>query len=385
MRRLMSRAAIPAVALLALLLGACGHSGVSVKVAAPLPPSTLIPYIASGEGTAPGGVTALNGRDGTMAWHAATGDSSGQWAPVVEDGVLYTEGGSFKPATQQIVNASLVALRLSDGHMLWQASMPEGDFGLAVDAPLLLVAAGASGLYALDASDGAVRWHRAVQLKGEVHAGGGIVVVTRTDYVAPNTYVASACLAAFRERDGAPLWCSPNWADAAVAVTPNAIVIDEGSSLVGALAPSTGKFLWEGGAQGSIVAVNHQHVLVSGVQQLAALDTATGHVAWQSTTPFTNWAGAAWSSPEAAVYGAYETEVVALRTGDGTELWRARYGDYMATQFVVEGGVLFVLLERQGSGSLVRLVAVAADSGAVYWQRDLPNNILFLAQPIPGS
>jgi outer membrane protein assembly factor BamB len=126
------------------------------------------------------------------------------------------------------------------------------------------------------------------------------------------------------------------------------------------------------------VAVNHQQVLVSGVQQLAALDIATGHMAWQSTTPFTYWAGAAWSSSAGALYRAYEMEVVALRTGDGTRLWRASYGDYMAMQFVVEGGVLFVLLDRQGSGSLVRLDAVAADSGAVYWQRDLPNNVLFL-------
>jgi outer membrane protein assembly factor BamB len=133
------------------------------------------------------------------------------------------------------------------------------------------------------------------------------------------------------------------------------------------------------------MAVNDQWVLVSGVQQLTSLDATTGQVVWQSTATINAWQSAAWSSPNGAVFGGEETEVVALRTGNGTELWRARYGDYMATQFVVEGGVLFVLLERQGSGQLVRLVAVAADNGAVYWQRDLPNNVLFLAQPIPAS
>ena len=164
MRRRMSGAAMSAVALLALLLGGCDQSGVSVKATAPLSPPTLILHVASGSGSAPGGVTALRGRGGTVAWHATTGDSSGQWAPFVEAGVLYTEGGSFKPATQRIVNASLVALRLTDGHVLWQTPIPVGDLGVAVDGPLLLVTAGGSGLYALDASDGAVPWHRAVQL-----------------------------------------------------------------------------------------------------------------------------------------------------------------------------------------------------------------------------
>jgi outer membrane protein assembly factor BamB len=363
---------------LALLLGACDASGVSVTAAAPLLPSMVIPYVAGGSGSTPGGVTALRGRDGTIVWHAATGDPSSHWAPIVRDGVLYTEGDSAQPFTGEIVNATLSALRLTDGHVLWQTPMPVGDFGLAVDGPLLLVAAGASGLYALDGSDGAIRWHRAVPLTGEVHAGSGIVVVTRTDYLAPNTYVASTCLAAFRERDGAPLWCSPKWPDSAVAVTPAAVIINEGAA-VGALSLSSGELLWDGYAQSSIVAVSDQQVLVSSLQQVTAVDVATGHLVWQSPTPFTYWAGGAWASSAGAVYGADQTEVVALRTGDGTRLWRARYGDYMAMQFVVEGGVLFVLLERQGNGPLVRLVAVAADTGAVYWQRDLPNNVLFLA------
>jgi outer membrane protein assembly factor BamB len=364
---------------LTLLLGACDTSRVSVTAAAPLLPSMVIPYVAGGNGSTPGGVTALRGRDGTIVWHAATGDPSSHWAPIVRDGVLYTEGGSAQPFTGASVNATLIALRLTDGHVLWQTPMPVGDFGLAVDGTLLLVAAGASGLYALDGSDGAVRWHRAVPLTGEVHAGGGIVVVTRTDYVAPNTFVQSACLAAFRERDGAPLWCSLKWPNAAVAATPTVVIINEGGQLVGALALSTGQFLWEGDAQGSIVAVNDQQVLVSSLQQLAALDAATGHVVWQSTTSVADWVGASWSAAETAVYIADQDEVVALRTGDGRQLWRASYGDYMAMQFVVEGGVLFVLLERQESGPLVRLVAVAADTGTVYWQRDLPDNVLFLA------
>ncbi len=381
MRGCLSRMTLPLLILLALLLGACDQSGLSIKTSAPLPPSIIIPYIASSSGTTPGGVTALHGRDGTIAWHTASGVPSSQWIPTAVNGVLYVEGGTSQPVVGGIVNASVIALRLTDGRVLWQTPMPVGDFGPAVDGSLLLVAAGASGLYALDASDGAILWHRAVQLKGSVYASGGIAVVTRTDYVAPGTYVESACLAAFRERDGVPLWCSPKWPDAAVAITPTTVIINEGGQLVGALASSTGQFLWEGDAQGSIVAVHDQQVLVSTLQQIAALDVTTGHVVWQSTTSVADWAGAAWSTTGAAVYVADQTEVVALGTGDGTQLWRASYGDYTPDQFVMEAGVLFVLLDPPPeSNTPPRLVGVAPDSGAVYWRRDLPDNASFLAE-----
>jgi outer membrane protein assembly factor BamB len=379
MRGYMSRAAMPVLVLVALVLGACDSSGLSIKAAAPLLPSMVIPYVAGSSGSTPGGVTALLGRDGTIAWHAPTGDPSSHWAPIVMGGVLYTEGGSAQPFTGEIVNASIIAVRLTDGRVLWRTLMTVGDFGLATDGSLLLVAAGKSGLYALDASDGAILWHQAVPNDGEVVAGAGTLVVTRTDFVAPNTYVQSACLAAFRERDGAPLWCTPYYSGAAVGVTPTAVITSDGSHLVQALASSTGQFLWEGAVQGSVLAVNDQRVLVCGVQRLTALDAATGHLVWQSSSTFDASPSAAWSEPSGAVYGAYQDEVVALRAGDGTELWRASYGDYMAIQLVVEGGVLFVLLASQVSSPQVRLVAVTADSGVDYWQRDLPDNVLFLA------
>ena len=81
------------------------------------------------------------------------------------------------------------------------------------------------------------------------------------------------------------------------------------------------------------------------------------------------------------MYVADQTEVVALGTGDGTQLWRASYGDYTPDQFVMEAGVLFVLLAPPPeSNTPPRLVAVATDTGAVYWRRDLPDNASFLAE-----
>src|SRR6185312_7706518 len=123
------------VVLVSLLLSGCGATSI-FNAAAPLASHITIPYSVGGSGTTTAGLTALNGRDGNDAWHAATGEPSTNFQPIMVNGIIYTEGGSTQPSSR-----TLVAVRASDGHTLWKAPMPNPDFTIASDGVVVLAQA----------------------------------------------------------------------------------------------------------------------------------------------------------------------------------------------------------------------------------------------------
>ena len=287
-------------------------------------------------------------------------------SPLVVGDVVYTEGGMLQPPS-----GTVVAIHRSDGHILWQTPMPTRDFFIAADDSTVLVAVGADGLYALDASDGSIRWHLEGMVKYPIRVGHGIVVATWTDPQSQYAHVEVN-----RESDGAPLW-KLSYAPT-VFVGENAVV----TSLAGdtqALSLQTGEQLWHSELLGDVVAVTAQAVIVAASQSVTALDPASGRVVWEKPESFDLIGHVASSS--AAIFGTSLGLLRALRISDGDELWHRTFQGYTVVQIAPEDGVLFVLLAGGPESSTpARIAALDGGTGAVYWERDVVNgSILFLA------
>ncbi len=355
----------PALLVFALLLSGCSQSSVFTS-AAPLPAGVTIPYSVGSDASSAGVVIGFLGRDGSTAWQAKTGEQSTQFPPLIVGDVVYTEGGMPQPPS-----GTVVAIRLSDGHILWQTPMPTRDFFIAADDSIVLVAAGSDGLYALDAGDGSIRWHLEGMAKYPIHVGHGIVVATWTDPQSQGAHVEVN-----RESDGAPLWKLSY--DPTVFVSENAVV----TSLAGdtqALSLQTGEQLWHSELLGDVVAVTARAVIVAAPQSVTALDPASGHVVWEKPESFDVIGRVASSS--AAIFGTSLGVLRALRISDGGELWHRTFEGYTVLQIAPEDGVLFVLLAGGPESSTpARIAAVDGATGAVYWERDVVNGaILYLA------
>lgn len=369
------------------LLAGCGQASSVLNAPAPVPADAVIPYV---DGS---GAIGLSARDGSMRWQSATGRLSLNWPPVVANGTLYSLG-----TVPHQSGAGVVALSITDGTVRWHTALPvsnasltvDSNANLTVDGDMVLVTDATSGLYALDAAGGAIRWHVAGHFDGQALASHGVIVVTRTDAVLPHTYVETTCLAAFRARDGAPLWCIPNYSSA-LGINQSAVYVQDGMNNVGALSPATGHFLWEATAEGALVAINDQMMLVSDLQEVTALDARTGHMLWHAALDFPGKPSGdprsvLWTQPgAAAVVGVYQSEVLARRSSDGAELWHAIFSGYTPDQLTVEDGVVFAYLAPPPeSSTLERLAALDARTGAVYWERDLPD-FMYLAEVLPAS
>lgn len=281
--------------------------------------------------------------------------------------------------------ASVVAIRLSDGRVLWHTPLPASGISLAVNGTTVLAADETSGLYALDTTSGAIRWHVPLHTSGQLLASAGVVVLTRTDAVLPNTYVETTCLAAFRVRDGAPLWCIPNFTGAD-GISQFAIYVKDGQNNYAALSIPTGRFLWEVIAPGTLAAISDQMLLLSDLQTVTAADARTGRVLWQASLNFEGApsgypTSAAWATPDTAVaVGSYQYEVLALSSGDGSALWHVMFSGFTPGQLVVESGIVVVtLLPPPESSTPERLAACDARTGKVYWERDVSDSFMFLA------
>lgn len=355
------------VVLISPLLGGCGETSV-FNAPAPLASHVTIPYSVGGSGATTAGLTALNGRDGNDAWHAATGDPSTNFQPIMVNGIIYTEGGSAQPSSR-----TLVAVRASDGQMLWKAPMPNPNFTIASDGLIVLVQAKADGLFALDAATGALRWRLDQPATDPVYVKDGLAVATITDAQGQGAH-----LAVYQEADGKPLW-QLIYADLA-GINHNA-VYTSGSGEVLAYAAHTGKELWHSEIAGNLVSVNDQSVLVSDSRHVASLDPATGRTLWDVPVEFDGWSGIV--QTETAVYGAHNDSVIALSFINGTPTTlSSEFSNYTVTQITEEQGVVFAMLAGGPESSKpARVAALDATTGRVYWQRDI-QEILFLVNNV---
>jgi outer membrane protein assembly factor BamB len=355
----------PLVVLVSLLLSSCGETSI-FNAAAPLASHVTIPYSIGGSGTTTAGLTALNGRDGNDAWHAATGEPSTNFQPLMVNGIVYTESGTAQAS-------SLVAVRASDGHTLWKAPMPNPNFTIASDGVVVLAQAKANGLFALDAATGALRWRLDQPATDPVYVKDGIAAATITDAQGQGAH-----LAVYQEEDGAPLW-QLTYAPPA-GINHSTVYTSESNETL-AYAARTGKELWHSEIAGDLVGVNDQSVLISGSQHVASLDAATGLTLWDVPVEFDGWIGIV--QTPTVVYGAHNDSVIALSFTNGTPTTlSSEFSNYTVTQITEVQGVVFAMLAGGPESSKpARVAALDATTGRVYWQRDV-QEILFLVNSV---
>ena len=340
------------------LLSGCGLTSV-FNAPAPLATNSTIPYSVGGSGSITAGLTALNGRDGNDAWHAATGEPSTHFQPIMVNGTIYTEGGSMQASPR-----TLVAVRASDGHTLWKAPMPNPDFTIASDGVMVLVEAKASGLYALDAVTGALRWRLDEPATDPVYVKDGVVIATITDAKGQDAH-----LAVYQEEDGKPLW---RLTYAPPAGINHSAVYTSDSNEVLAYAARTGKEMWHSEIAGGMVSVNDQSVLVSGSQHVASLDAATGRTRWDVPVEFDGWTGI--MQTPTTVYGAHDDAIIALDAATGIGGMIIAFPDYTVTQITEIQGVIFAMLAggpESGKPARVAALSLTSTEAQVYWQRDI--------------
>ncbi len=114
---------------------------------------------------------AVNARNGKLLWHNSMPVQSVQSSLAVANGVLYVGSRNF-----------LYALNPHNGAILWRRQVATPFTPLIVNG-IIYIASGSAGMYALNASDGTLRWHNALNpmragettrpllMNGEVYVG----------------------------------------------------------------------------------------------------------------------------------------------------------------------------------------------------------------------
>jgi outer membrane protein assembly factor BamB len=366
-RTALSLAPVAVLVLVSVLLSGCGTTSI-FNEAAPLASGVNLPYAVGDSRTTTAGLTALSGRDGSDAWHTATGEPSDRFAPLMAHGIIYAAGRTIQPP-----RGTLVAMRASDGRVLWKASMPNQEFTIATDGVVVVVEAKAAGLLALDAATGVLRWQLDQPVTDPVYVKDGIVIATIAGWQGEGTH-----LAVYQEENGKPLW---QLTYAPLVGINHAAVYASDSNEVLAYAARTGKELWHSEIAGTIVGVNDQSVLISGSQHVASLDPSTGRTLWDVPVEFDGWPGIVQTST--LVYGTHQNAVIALNASSGSQAMASTFTDYTVIQITAIQGVIFAMLAGGPESSKpARVAALDGASGRVYWQRDI-QEITFLINTVP--
>jgi outer membrane protein assembly factor BamB len=264
------------------------------------------------------------------------------------------------------INSSkgLMAVRASDGHILWKSSL--GSFSMqppSDQGAVFLLGDGGHGSYplALRASDGAPLW-RAETLAGDnpnLTAAAGVLYFTANFPPSgqSNTEKLQPAILALRESDGHLLWRYD--APAPIVSVP---VVDDGMVFV------------EVGAT------------------LVALQGSDGALRWQVSLPRTQptWAehlvagnGALYVYiQDVFLNGNLETgvapvRVFAFRATDGSPTWQVNLGNEFAftgniSTPVLVNGVLYSLMEQLGDQPQTILLALSARDGSRLWSDTTP-------------
>ena len=185
-------------------------------------------------------VNALRGSDGQLLWSYSTSDGVGlAGGPFVINNVTYL--------LQQ--DTTLVAIRVSDGRLLWRVHIaaldalaghvqPMFDGGTILLADQSSDSSSTTPVYALDAHSGTILW-RAVEPAGNIEPLGGILYVAQKN----------GQLDAWRDRDNVHLWRVQVYGSSifvgALPAVPNVVlvIVDQDTHLL-ALRTSDGRLLW---------------------------------------------------------------------------------------------------------------------------------------------
>ena len=240
-------------------------------------------------------------------------------------------------------DGTLIALRTSDGHQLWQRALGGGNLGTI--------------------------WQ-------PVQALNGVLYVTTTKMSAPTAGTSSPGLPSQALAMGSLSWGNV-WAMPVSQTIPH----KEGVSALYAIRASDGDILWHftmnNGKNGFAGWFSVEAgVIYADVMDFSTSNSSTGHIyALQNTTGSVLWHyDDKNTSPSAAVLAngviyvsAYSQDsndvVYALRARDGSLLWRHRMGQSVYNAPVLDGTTVYV---GTADGSVY---ALRADNGAVRWHR----------------
>jgi eukaryotic-like serine/threonine-protein kinase len=240
--------------------------------------------------------------------------------------------------------------------------------GLAAGGGVVYVAAD-DGIYALGASDGAIRWFQStVSPRGSCAP----VVAGDTLYVGILDSNVNNQLAALSIADGSIRWMAPlaNDVNSTPAVSPDLICIRDAKALYALGAD--GSKLWqlpipEGDAalEAAPAIANGVVYVAGGDQTFYALNGQSGAVIWSKPVK-----GVGASSPAVANGGVFfgtnytDGGIYALSTADGSQLWRVDVGGGSSVDSspVVADGTVYI-----GSGQGV-VFALDAATGKARWQ-----------------
>lgn len=234
----------------------------------------------------PGMLYALDARTGGERWHFQGQGYLELWELV--DGQLYLTGDQSVGATNAQTGESLYAVDANTGKLRW--SFPRHPSGalqrVAMENGLVYLLSNTGSpapgepfttLYALNASDGSVRWQHVVH--GDVVPGNGILYAG----------TAAGDVAAYRASDGAFLWRAPQIQGLVSGLVANgtAYLLGQAGGIF-ALDADTGKVLWSGGP-GQIGGVANGLLItrddLSAPNAIYGLDARTGARRWTYYPP----------------------------------------------------------------------------------------------------
>ncbi|NLS78803.1 MAG: PQQ-binding-like beta-propeller repeat protein [Chloroflexi bacterium] len=259
-----------------------------------------------------------------------------------------------------------------------------------VAGELLLVGSGDKNLYALNVSDGQLRWRFLTggSIYGAAAAQDQMVYVASSDR---QVYALEAST-------GAKKWSfeTGNWVWSAPLVAEGRVYVSSMDHKVYCLDASTGQKIWEysvGAAMAGTPSYAEGMILVGALDsKVHALDAQTGAPKWSFETarkPFLNWKLPAgrwfWGQPlvvdQVVFAGSLNGKVYALELATGQELWQADLEGPVLAGFAHNGEYLYAVTEK---GDLYRIdgaqqpVKLASAGGTVFAQPVVNNQIVYL-------
>jgi outer membrane protein assembly factor BamB len=291
----------------------------------------------AGGNTQTGGNAAINAfgaEDGAPLWSYSAAVAMPR-SLVVADGIVYAH--PFPDHTPVAAGPSLLALRASDGQVLWSRATQEGtDYAgpVVADGVTYIVTETVAGLQisgievdALASASGKLLWRYTT-------AGDGIGGETLPVLVDGTLYVGAVNnIYALRSTDGTPIWraakaetTSPP--ESPLLVGDGGVYYTGGLGSIYALRVGDGTRLWSKHVNNSVIGMTEEHGRLDVMTQLNlayALSAGDGSLLWQQPIDhFNSWQ---LDSPPYTIADAIVTvgtdkgRVEAIRASDGMVLW----------------------------------------------------------------
>lgn len=284
----------------------------------------------------------------------------------------------------------LYALRASDGALRWRCTTStRGGFGTTplVDHDVLYALAGSlnyfkdmppttvQALYALRRSDGAQLWQFAVQGIN----GSGPLLANNVIYIAITTHRVPqsnpSLVFALRASDGMLLWQAQvgDGGDGRVllAVNRDTIYAATEDGLLTALRTSDGTQQWQYQTDchySKVLITRSDALYFAGCSTVSAFRAGTGTLLWRFQT------GDAIEphpllSDDVLYVGSSNHTIYAVRVSDGRLLWQNRTGDFSLVPATVMDGVIYITAENPSDGPIFTMILYAfrASDGKLLW------------------